>query len=276
MVYLTLDGKEPEQSTLWKNSSNKTLKYSIEIKKWLEDCLIESKSEKIKDFINEFINWICIQDGGSLMFNQNDLIKDYMSKSEEHFALIYKLFQFKFEDYLKVMKETFRKEMIDNLRNRLKDGWVVEDKNAKFLVDSNGCIKIYRKSWPGGDWPAIYYGIQADLRNKEIVRIYFGVVRGEEKKRYDNEKEFKDAIRQSTFKENLSQEYDEWWVVRIDFSKINEIEKNDSLSKAFCWHICDKNRRAEITKSFVEDISGVIELTKEFAERVVKEEKNTE
>ncbi|NOH17266.1 PD-(D/E)XK nuclease family protein [Clostridium cochlearium] len=64
IIYISGDGSEPEslslklKKQLLKENKLIILKYKSHIKNWLDECYKECKSEKIRIFINDFINYV--------------------------------------------------------------------------------------------------------------------------------------------------------------------------------------------------------------------------
>ena len=60
LIFLTPDGRQAETATEDMRKSSKYFEWSYKdlLKPWLKECLKECKAEKVRFFIQDFIDWI--------------------------------------------------------------------------------------------------------------------------------------------------------------------------------------------------------------------------
>ncbi len=189
-----------------------TISYTEFLVNWLKLCKKNAQAEKLKIFIEDFINWVLekfekIEEGGSPMVVEG--IKNWIlggGNKEEKARFLYEIHK----NFQNIIKQRF-KEFLDKLQRKIKNEYkeikcCLEEYNVGF------CLWIYDKNW--NKW-------ETYLKNLRIINFAFQI---------DNifdEKEYKCFIGLSRpAKENLNYENYNNLNLKEKFEKIIQKVKN--------------------------------------------------
>lgn len=181
LIYLTLDGHEPDECSLGNKRFDSTcLSYSCEIVKWLEECiLIANQKPLVKSVIIQYKDLVKQITHTDMDTNYSEQLLNTMLKPENVIA-VGEMLSVQY-DWLDRIINKYIWEPLKQFADEKKMNFMI-DRNNEFGFGENG-VWIYKKEWKHygifvwtdrkNDWYNMYIGVSdfgSPKRNERILK----------------------------------------------------------------------------------------------------------